>query len=336
MFSPSRHRGFVLIFALWVLGFLTVLAVGVAAGIRQKIVLLEKLDQRSHVQHLLEASVKYAAGYIGSQRSLAGESFKSSLKMNLHNNPQIFGQFDLGDSSASISYQGSDQSEVYGVIDEERKININTVNVAVLSRLIEKAINVKSDQARRLAESILDWRQFGESQAKGFFSDGYYSNLEYPYAKKDADYESLDELLLVKDITKEIYDQLIKFVTIYGNGRVNINTASREVLYALGFDDVLIDKIFEVRSGRDAQEATLDDHIFLKTYDIATEVNTVVKLLPEEIHQIDAINKQDLLTTNSFYYSIKSAVHLAHSSFSKEIRAIYSFKENKIVYWKER
>jgi type II secretory pathway component PulK len=331
-----KRQGFVLIFALWVLGFLTVLAVGVAAGIRQKIIVLQKLDQRSRISHVQEAAVKYAIGYISQQLNLFGQVYNTTVKMNLHNNPEAFGQFDLAGDNASISYTLADQVEYFGVVDEERKININLVTVNTLSRLIEKVFAEKPDDARKFAEAILDWRQFGESQLLGFFSEGYYTNLEYPYPKKNAPYETLDELLLVKEMTKEKYEKLINFVTIYGDGRVNINTASAEVLYSLGLEDSLIEKIIEARQGKDATEASADDHVFTKTFDVATELNQIVKLQPDETHAIDKLNLLNALTTNSYYFSITAHTRLPHSSFFKITHAIISSRENKIMYWKER
>ncbi len=118
-----KHKGFILIFALWVLGFLTVLAVGIASGIRQKIIVLEKLDQRNRTSHLLEAVIKYAASYVSNQINTSGQLYTTVIKMNLHNNPEAFGQFDLAEDHASISYLLPDQTEYLGVIDEERKIN---------------------------------------------------------------------------------------------------------------------------------------------------------------------------------------------------------------------
>ncbi|MBF0490416.1 MAG: general secretion pathway protein GspK [Candidatus Omnitrophica bacterium] len=332
----EKQKGFILIFALWVLCFLTVLAVGVASSVRQKIVVLEKLDQRSRISHVLEAAVKYSASYITNQLSHSNQTYSTNLKMNLHSNSEVFGQFGLAEDTASISYSVADQGDCYGVVDEERKINLNVMSVSILGRLIERVLEEKPDAARTLAESILDWRQLGESQVSGFFSDEYYNNLEYPYAKKDAAYETLDELLLVKGMTKDKYLKLINYVTIYGEGKVNINTASSQVLYALGLEDSLIEKVIEVRQGQDKLEASFDDHVFIKTFDVATEINNVIKLLPEEIQAIDALNKQNLLTTNSYCFSIHTQAHLAHRSFSKEVHAIFSSRENKIVYWKER
>lgn len=332
----KQRQGFILIFTLWVLGFLTVLIVGLTAGIRQKIVLLEKLDQRSRISHLLEASVKYSCAYVSNQLNASGQVYNATIKMKLHNNPEAFGQFSLADDTSTISYTLPNQTEVFGVVDEERKINLNTTNTFTLSRLIERVLSLKPDTASAMAADILDWRQLGESQIVGFYSQGYYENLEFPYVKKNANYESLDELLLVKGITKDIYDKLINFVTIYGDGKVNINTAPDEVLYALGLDDDLLQTILEAREGKDKIEATGDDHVFLKSFDVANEINSIIKLNSAQIRTIDIMNQQGLLTTVSYYFSVEAVARLAHNTYSKKVRAVISARENKIVYWSER
>ena len=134
----------------------------------------------------------------------------------------------------------------------------------------------------------MDWRKYGESEITGFFSDDYYTNLQYPYPKKNAEYETLDEIMLVKGMTRDMYDKLINYVTIYGDGAVNINTASKDVLESLGLTDTLVDKILSLRRGKDGIDATADDNVFLQTYDIASEVNAATPLTLGEARAIDA------------------------------------------------
>jgi general secretion pathway protein K len=187
-----------------------------------------------------------------------------------------------------------------------------------------------------LAVALLDWRQLGEGEVTGFFSEDYYTNLEYPYPKKSAPYETLDEMLLVNGMDRQLYGKLINFVTIYGDGAVNINTASKEVLEALGLADTLIDKILTVRRGKDNIEGTGDDHVFLQTYDIAAEVNAFIALNIDEARAIDALNARGLLTTNSFYFTIEAVGQVASRATSKTVRAVYSSRDDRIIYWKER
>jgi general secretion pathway protein K len=334
-----RQRGLVLIFALWVLGILTILAVSVAAGIRQKIFLVARLDERSRMSYLLEAAVKKTAGYIHQEMEVSSFEFTPTVKMDLLNNAQELSSIMLGHDQAGVGYvavDGDDTSLRWGVVDEESKINLNKTDQLMLTNLLVSVLSLKDEDADKLAVGLLDWRQYGEGEVSGFFSDDYYSNLQYPYPKKSAYYETLDEILLVKGMNKQMYNKLINFVTIYGDGTVNINTASKEVLAAMGLPDALVDKILTVRRGKDNIDGTTDDHVFLRTYEIAADVNAVINLTLDEARAIDALNARGLFTTNSFYYTIEATGRLSGKATSKSMRAVYSARDDKIVYWKER
>ncbi len=335
----SHQRGVILIYALWVLVFLTILAVGGAAGIRQKIIVLQKLDERARLAHLLDAGVKYTAVHIRQTLDATGFVYTPSVKADLHNNPEIFSRLFLGNDEAQCAYTIYDYglpTVRFGVVDEERKINLNRVDGLTLARLVERVTGLKPDDASRLAAAILDWRDSGQSDLKGFWSQDYYPNLQFPYRKKDADYETLDELLLVAGMTKEIYERLSDYVTVYGQGQVNINTAPAAVLWAMGLEDVVVEKFLAVRRGKDGVEATRDDHVFLRTFDVAAEVNEAIKLEPQEKRALDVLNLQGRLTTQSHYFNVIIEGHLERSNFFKKVRAIIAARENRIIYWKEK
>ena len=86
MIRFRSNQGMVLIFALWVLGILTILAVSLAAGIRQKIFLVARLDERSRMNYLLQSAVKKTAGFIHQQMEESAFAYTPSVKINLHNN----------------------------------------------------------------------------------------------------------------------------------------------------------------------------------------------------------------------------------------------------------
>jgi len=97
-----------------------------------------------------------------------------------------------------------------------------------------------------------------------------------------------------------------------------------------------VDKVLLVRRGKDGVDATGDDHVFRTTFEITAEVNAVVQLTLDEARFIDALNMRGLLTTNSYYYTIEATGKLASRSTLKSVRAVYSAREDKVVYWKER
>ena len=56
------------------------------------------------------------------------------------------------------------------------------------------------------ADMIKDWVDIDDSRSPyGAESSDYYLNLEYSYKAKNAAMDSIDELLMLKDMTPEIY-----------------------------------------------------------------------------------------------------------------------------------
>jgi len=169
----------------------------------------------------------------------------------------------------------------------------------------------------------------------GFYSDAYYLGLDDPYPAKKTNFELLDEMLLLKGMTPAVYEQLIPYVTIYGNGLVNINTAPRPVLLALGLSEDLVSKILYVRRGADGEEATGDDFVFSAPYNIVVHLKRFADVSQAEADQIDKLNFETRLATFSDFYMIQSSAELPISGEKKAIRCVFNRKDGRIEYWRE-
>lgn len=130
---------------------------------------------------------------------------------------------------SETNYEATDEDEnvweaSWRVIDESSKINVNLAYPDLLLQL------EFLDEAA--VASILDWIDQDNVPGPDGAENDYYSSLDAGYNCKNAPFETIDELLLVKGITAEIYygSNLNKLLTIYGDGRININTASKTVL----------------------------------------------------------------------------------------------------------
>lgn len=339
--SCTARSGFVLILALWSLMFLTVLAVTVGVGTRQKILLLSRLEDRSAVRLALTAGLKVAHAVLADDLEMNQQVFTPLAKQRRHNNPAEFVGIASADKMVDVFCQGFDDvsgvlGERYGWCDEQSKVNVNTTSQAVLSRLCAAILRLDTESANRLARNIIDWRDYGRHEAEGFFSDDYYKNLEYPYTMKETPFERIDELLLVKGVSLEIYKQLRPFVTIYGDGRINVNTASRHVLMAVGLDETVADKLLSVRRGADKLDYTTDDHIFIRTFDVAAEVKTMAGLELNEVRQLDVLSAQNVFTISSLMYSTTVII----SSDGKEdafiLEAVLDARSDRFLFWYEK
>ncbi|MCC6142201.1 MAG: type II secretion system minor pseudopilin GspK [Candidatus Hydrogenedentes bacterium] len=107
------------------------------------------------------------------------------------------------------------------------------------------ALEVETD-VDPLIDSIVDWLDYNdmdEPEPDGAESD-YYEGLENPYPIKNGPMDSLEEILLIRGMSPKLYfgDDTIdppvlpldNYLTVHGDpqGRINANTAEREVVYA--------------------------------------------------------------------------------------------------------
>ena len=336
----KNREGSVLILAVWTVLFLSIFAARIGLRIRQRATLASRLETRSKLHFIAEAGIKKAIAGLRVDLVKNKGIYSSFGKYYRHNNGDEFKNIIIGEGVSEVTYifhrDFNTSEKRYGFVDEERKININVVDLVTLTRLIQQVSGLDENKSQGIAEAIIDWREIGKTQTTGFYSDDYYSNLEYPYEPKNGDFELIDELLLIKGIDKNIFNTLRDFITIYGDGKVNINTASAEVLSVLGLSSEVINKLFLARRGVDGIEDTADDYVFQRTYDIASEMKSFVKLKLNEVKQINDLNKFGLIKTNSSFYFIESKGVMSQKKDTLNISCLYNAEENKIEYWREK
>jgi general secretion pathway protein K len=128
----------------------------------------------------------------------------------------------------------------YRITDETARININRATRDVLDRLLQEAGVEKTDRDV-IVDSIQDWRDPNEEHRLNGAESDYYLGLPVPYRSKNANFDSVDELLQVKGVTPALlYGRpeapgLAEHLTVLGTNATHVNTASPVVLRALGF-----------------------------------------------------------------------------------------------------
>lgn len=340
--NHKSQKGSILILAVWTLSLLTLFSVHIGLKVRQRITLLSRIEHRSQLQYLASSGIKKAIAALITDLQRNNFIYTAEAKGFRHNNPGMFKNIYIAQEGHFDVYydyydpQNPTTQRYYGVMDEESKLNINTANREELQRLFFQLVTIDEDDALELAEAVVDWREVGQSQTVGFYSDDYYYNLKNPYRPKDADFEVLDELLLVKGFNQERLDRLRPYITIYGEGMVNINTASDIVLLSLGLDTDVVEKILTVRRGEDQKDNTSDDYIFSQMHDVATEVRSFTDLDVGQIKQIDSLSSQKKIKATSLYYSMTSEGQLNGSNEKMIIQCVYNVWENSVQYWRQK
>ncbi len=180
------------------------------------------------------------------------------------------------------------------VVDESSKLNVNSVTKEQLMGL--------PYMLEEIADAIIDWRDTDDMPSGAGVEGGYYEGLEFGYMARNGPFRTIRELLLVKDVTEELFygedtnfnGQLdynesdgdetppnddgdseldlgwIDYLTCYTpDEKVNVNTAPEAVLTALlGGDDDAVRTALEIINYRESAENGIEQPSDLTSYGV--------------------------------------------------------------------
>ncbi|RJP84111.1 MAG: hypothetical protein C4518_19595 [Desulfobacteraceae bacterium] len=99
--------------------------------------------------------------------------------------------------------------------NESGKININLADRGMLMAMLG-SLDMDDEEKDVIADSIMDWRDTDRNHRINGAENDYYQSLPEPYDCKDGDFDSKEELLKVRGVTPEIYEQgLAAYVTVF-------------------------------------------------------------------------------------------------------------------------
>lgn len=333
--SPS-NKGSVLVMALWALILLTVFAVQLGVVVRQKIALARRLDERDKLFYIAEAGIKRGVAELRK----AEEPLEVNTQINLwKDNAESFKDIPVGEGSFSVIYRvggGSANDPRYGFGDESAKVNINHANADVWERLLRMTSQMDEDDIEQLSYAIVDWRDKDSVYQHPQYGaeDKDYEDLDFPYEAKDGDFELIDELLLVRGMDWETFAGIRGLVTVYGDGRININTASGTILQVLGLDGKLVEDILAFRRGADMIEGTEDDFFFSSADEIVSQLSAVVPLEEKDASLLAGLVDRNAFSVQSAHFSLLSVAALNARAAKLEIVAVVDHN-GYIRYWRE-
>jgi general secretion pathway protein K len=231
-----NHRGFALIAVLLVLAVVGVIGAEFAYSMRLEATSVRTYKEVLIAAHLAEAAVEQAV------REIAGDV-----------------GFAVTDDDGSLTFYTRDRLALkrlprtnvplgaghftYRVTDEEARLNLNAATPERVDRLLQ-ALGIDKIERDAINDSLQDWRDANEEhRLNGAESEDTYLELPLPYRAKNANLDSVTELLQIKGVTPAIYHGtadkpgLAAFVTAKSPGQVNLNTAPCVVLKALAFGE---------------------------------------------------------------------------------------------------
>jgi len=149
-----------------------------------------------------------------------------------------------GEDAWKLDGSFNDVSLKYGsarvwIAPEESRIDINRSPPDVLKNLFLQ-LGVPDDEADALIDAVADWRDADDLVRANGAEESYYGALDPPYEPRNGDFQTVDELLLVRGVTRSLWEGtggkpgLKDVITVYSpSGRLDPETASRLSLLAL-------------------------------------------------------------------------------------------------------
>lgn len=313
--SACRKRsstcGAALVVVIWVVMILSLLVMGIALTmqVETKLASLNRTNFKCDV--LARAGIELAKQQLMADIDPTEDTGADAFKEKWHTNPDLFENYPLGDGVINVK-----------VLPEDGKLNINTLSATPEAlRYLFQQLQVLPADLDVLVDSIQDWVDTDDNPRINGAEIDYYSRLSSPYRPKNGPIDRLEELLLVRGMTPDLFygrtsgHPLRELVTGLSAGKVNVNVAPPIVLAVLlGIEESQAEQIVSYRNGDDGVEGTEDDRVFYSRQDLPLAASAISE---EEIKVL-----QNVLDFKSYFFTIIAEGRVGN--VSKTIRVTVS------------
>lgn len=313
----SGSSGSVLVLSLWVLSLLSLVALGlgVRAGLEARL-----RDYAWDEIRLVQAARMGQALCVAAMNSFQDLPAHSAVNQPWSQNPELFRDRPVEGGFVTLRH-GRGGDVFYGMEDESARVNLNTAPPEILERLFAfspEAVTAlkpwwRPDAPREEAEEGAEERRV---PARGSL-------------------RQVEEFLLVPGATPWVFRQVEDFITVHGNGRVNVNTADPRVLEAVGLSPSLSLKVDAYRRGEDREWGNEDDRAFADLEDLVPLLRDASPVSDEEALSFEQARGQ--LSVDSRAFRLNMTARLEDGRSERSFTLILSrAPQYPLVSWKER
>ncbi|MDD4957072.1 MAG: type II secretion system protein GspK [Candidatus Omnitrophica bacterium] len=339
MTRKSRDKGSILILSLWTVVFLTFIAVMLGGSAGTGIRFSGRIEDISISYDLASSGMLYAIRTIAAGKLDTSPS-TDALNDQWANDPSIFGEVKLGEGSYGFAYDKKDDSSgqvltYFGMVDEERKLNLNYADREEIVRLLLELTDMDQVRATELAASIIDWRDVDDilyNTVDSASERAAYVRAALAYAPANENFHELGQLMFVNGMDPKVFVRIRDYVTVHSTGRININTATAEVLVAIGLSSDMADKVKLFRAGQDGTEGTYDDNVFTSVNKVSGDLEGHFALTDAEKDEITRFVATGKLSVRSDNFMAVCTGHVAGAGTSGKVISVFDRNGN-IKYW---
>ena len=237
IFIARKKRGFAVLIALVAVTVLTLLAGAFAYAMKIETRLAANTNDDEQFYWVGRGGVERACWWLALE---GNQPFSSTLQYWNHGSgdgPETNGplagesldNFPIGEGTVSLT-----------MTEQESKININTADGPLLQQALT-AMGADANDISVVSDSILDWIDPDDATRPAGAETDYYLGLMPSYNAKNAPVDNLDELQLVKGITRDMFNggSSAQSNTPFPEHQLGFGHApGQEPSYAFGLKDV--------------------------------------------------------------------------------------------------
>ncbi|EFK11454.1 general secretion pathway protein K [delta proteobacterium NaphS2] len=296
-----KEKGIALLMVLWVLILLSAMATEFCFAMRTEVDMVRNFKEETEAYFIALAGLNRAIielvrnestperGKILEEEDEAVDETSRRWRMNTTIPPVPFseGQFRVR------------------IENEAGKINLNTADESQLEMMLNN-FDLEEQEKSVIVDSIMDWRDENDLHRMNGAENDYYQSLPAPYECKNSDFDTVEELLMVRGITPEIfYGGLKQMVTVFQDrgskrGRINrrattvkgskicVNAASREMLLSLPqMTEELVQAVVDFR--KEADFKSLGEVSILLGANVYGAISPYITLEASPYYQISSV-----------------------------------------------
>lgn len=240
-----NSRGVALIMVLWVIAVLSVIVMEFCFAMRTEIHITNNYKEEAQLYAMAEGGIQRAFAELIYKHDPKIQQMRKNLK--LEEIPEEKKEW-VPDGRAYLLPSDQLSTEIR-VMSEGGKININRVSESTLRRIVRN-LGLEGEARDIVVDSIMDWRDPDDFYRLNGAENEYYQSLKEPYHCKNGLLDSIEELLLIRGVTPDLFygkkgqkgEEELKvpqiglkdLFSIYSQGeQIDINSASPLVLHPM-------------------------------------------------------------------------------------------------------
>jgi len=306
--KQNKRSGFVLILVLGMVMLMSVLLLGFNNNSRAALGAADNLKNRSKALNSARTALNVAIAVVRDNNDIYADR---TLR-------------DLVSGRAVLDIDGAECSIT--IVEENSKLNLNLLTdksgklnrtaIDQLLRLIDILNNNQTNErpiGYGIVPAIIDWIDtdskviylpFIKNSSIGAES-AYYNGLKKPYDCRNAPLDTVADIATVKGMTRQIFRRISDHVTVYGDGKISINSASAQTIQSFShqIDPALARMIVDRRE--------------FKPFDSFDDIRTM-PAVTDSIYR--TIRDKTVITSENQYYRINSRANL--DEINTEITAV--------------